>query len=130
VAETWTYNDAFPSDKDKVRALIPDKQAKNNKFMLSDQQINLVLSTQSNLRLAVAECCDIIAGLLAPDAVSMTITTGAGQTVNSQMGAGYFLRRAKQLRDDESKGQPFFSMDAFDYSVDQYGRDNSEYVGD
>lgn len=130
MAETYTYNESFTSDKDKVRALIPDKQLKNNKFLLSDQQINLVLSTQPNMRLAVAECCDIIAGLLAPDAVSMTITTGAGQTVNSQMGAGYFLRRAKQLRDDESRGQPFFSADSFDYAVDGLGRDNSQYVGD
>lgn len=128
--ETYTYDEGFATDKDKVRALIPDKTLKFNKFMLSDEQINLVLSTQSNMRLAVAECCDIIAGLLAPEAVSMTVTTGAGQTVNAQMGAGYFLKRAKQLRDDESKGQPFFSMDSFDYDVDAIGRDNTQYVGD
>lgn len=129
MAESYTYDESFPSDKDKIRALIPDKLNSNGVAYLSDEQINLVLSTQSNLRLATAECCEIIASKLAPDAVSYTITTGGGTQMNSQTGPSYFLRRAKQLRDDESKGQPFFSSDNFDYAVDKFGVDTTEYVG-
>jgi hypothetical protein len=129
MAETFSYNESYPTDKDKVRGLIPDKPV-NGIAYLSDQQINLVLASQSNLRLAVAECCEIIASKLAPDAVSYAITTGAGTQINNQIGPSYFLRRAKQLRDEESRGQPFFSSDNFDYSVDKYGTDGTEYVGD
>ena len=117
MAEIYTYDEAFPTDKDKVRALIPDKADPQNK-MLSDQQIALAIEMHDdNLRLATAECCEMIASKLAPDAVSYSIG-GVGGDVNSSLGPGYFLRRAKQLREDEAKHVPFFSEGAFDYCAD------------
>ena len=122
------YDDTHPTDKDKVRALIPDITTTD--FLLTNEQINLVLEFQSYVRLAAADSCDIIITLLGRYAQSKTISAGAGVSITVNQAPKFFKERAKSLREAVQSGEPFFSSDNFDYFKDNFGNDLTGYVGD
>lgn len=133
MAETWTYNDAHTTDKDKVRAIIPDKTLNAaNKMLLSDQQINLQLSlSNNNVILTAAECCGIIAAELSKTAESKSIGTGTGISVSIPQAPKFFADRAKALREKaESSDSAYIHYGDLSYGKDQYGNDIGEYWGD
>lgn len=130
MAESFSYSEAHTTDKDKVRAIIPDKGTGGQTFLISDEQITLVLSLQSDIRLAAADCCDIIVGSRAPHIQDKTISVAGSISTSRDRSAEFFQKRAKVLRDSVQGGEPFLSIDNYSYSYGSYGEDFTEYIGE
>lgn len=63
MAPTYTYSfDPSTSPKDAVRFLCQDTDMTTGAVRLADEEINFILSQQSNVFLAAAACADTIAG--------------------------------------------------------------------
>lgn len=125
-SETKTYDPAMATEKDKVRALIPDKgDGANSHFYLSDEQIDLVYSMAGSLLEAVAQCCEIIATDLGKKAKSQSVSAGSSFSISADMGPKYFLDRAKQMR-EAAKKQPFYEVSHYDAYMDNYGNTYTE----
>jgi hypothetical protein len=123
------YDDSLTTDKDKIRALIPDI---TSPFLLQDEQIELVINTivgtGSDMRLYVAECCEIIATQLGRYAQDKTISVSGTITVARDQAAKFFQDKAIRLRREVDTGT-FFDSSHFDYTADEFGKDATEYVG-
>lgn len=118
-----TYDSALPTNKDKVRALIPDTgtNTPGNAYYLTDEQIGLMLQLAGqDLREATAQCCETIATDLAKKAKSQTVSAGSSFSLSVDQGPRYFMERAKQIR-AAAKVEPFYDASPFDYAVDKYG---------
>ena len=125
-----TYDETLPTDKDKVRALIPDTVPGD--YLISDAQILLTLTLYSdNVIRATAECCGIIAADLARYEETKAITVGGNISVTASQASKMFKERQKTL-DERASGidSAYYDVSAFDYYVDKYGNDGSEYWGD
>jgi len=128
---TTSYDDTHPTVMDKVRALIPD--VTTGKWLLTNEQIELAITLHgetADLRLLVAECCDIIAGKLGRYAQSKSITVSGGVSISTDRAADFFEKKAARLRKEVKEGGTFLSVDSFDFYKDDYGNDLSEYVGE
>lgn len=128
---TYTYDDSHPTDKDKIRSLIPDTDVSDaSRRLLSNEQINLFLAQNSNdLNLALADALEAIASDLSKDSGSYNYgATGANVSITQP--AAYFLRRAKQIRDRIAEGDVYFSEEHVDFKTDGIGNDISKYTGD
>lgn len=55
---SWTYTPDFTTKRDQVRFLIQDTQS--TRPLLSDQEIAWVVSTEANVYMAAAMCCDTL----------------------------------------------------------------------
>lgn len=62
-----TYDDGFPTDKDKVRHYIGDIGAGNSEFFLSDDEIDLEITQSSSVLEAAANAAEAIAARLSTD---------------------------------------------------------------
>jgi len=133
VAETFTYDESYPTTKDKVRALIPDKNVSVGERLLSDEQINLAIAIHgdgSDLRLHVAECCDMIATELGRHAKSESISVGSGLSVTTDRSPQYFADKAKRLRKEVQDNVAFYDISAYEMSRGEFGRDNGIYINE
>ncbi len=87
---TWTYSDALPTDKDKVRLLIGDIDAAQP--LLADEAISYFLG-QAGLTRAAAKACRAIAAKFARDAT----TAVAGFSATLQSRHEQYLKLAETL---------------------------------
>lgn len=63
---SWSYNTAFPTDRDKVRFLIGDTDSTAQQ--LSNEEINGALDLEANLYMAAAMCARALEGKYAREA--------------------------------------------------------------
>ena len=93
---TWTYDaSSSPSNKDKVRFLSGDVSSGSTGGLISDEEINWVLSEESNnVYRSAALVCESVAGKYSaePD-VKIGDLSMSGSQVQTQ-----FIDRAKDLR--------------------------------
>ena len=89
---TWTYNSDVSTDRDKVRLLIGDKDT--NDQLLSDEEIDFVITQQPNVYYSAAQCCETIAGKFGRD----VSTTLEGMSIAKRQRFENYLNMANQLR--------------------------------
>ena len=90
---TWSYSgNPASSDLDSVRFLVFDTDT--NDQLLSDEEINWVLTEQSNIRLAAADCCEAIAAKFAKD-INRSVV---GISANPGSRAAFYLELADRIR--------------------------------
>lgn len=128
---TYSYDDSHPTDKDKIRALIPDTDVSSaSKRFLSDEQINLILTQNgSNLQLSLADALETVASILANDAETFSYGS-TGVSGNTTQPPSFYLRRADRLRKTLRDDTVFFEENHLDYATDGIGNDISNYTGD
>lgn len=128
---SYTYNPAAGTDKDKIRLLIPDRvELKYSPpAIFEDEEIALMLSTFSNdvLRTAAA-LCEVVAMDAAKQAIAISLPVGI--SINKSQIPGYFLQRSRNLTAmaDKADQDGAEYIDYFDYEIDKFGYDVSEYL--
>ena len=125
-----TYDENLSTTKDKIRALIPDTDVDATEVFLQDEQINLVITLNgesADLRLHVAECCEIIAAELGKHAKTEAVNVGGGLSMSTDQAGRYFERKARRLREQVQQNEGFFDMTSFDDCRGEFGRDLGTY---
>ena len=91
---TWTYSgNPATSDRDKVRFLVFDTDT--NEQLINNEEIDWLLSEQSNIYLAAANAAEAIAAKFAKDITRNAV--GLSATVGNR--ARFYLDLADKLRD-------------------------------
>ena len=89
---TWTYNASVSTDRDKIRLLIGDTDT--NDQLLSDEEIDFVITQQPNVYYSAAQCCETIAGKFGRD----VSTTLEGMSIAKRQRFENYLNMANNLR--------------------------------
>lgn len=96
---TTTYTaSATPSNKDWVRLRIGDTNRASVGWLLEDEDINAILGVQTDLLLAAAQCCELIAADFSrkADFSNLSISVSASQRAKA------YLQMASDLRAQRS----------------------------
>jgi hypothetical protein len=126
---SFSYDTANPTNMHKVRALCGDTIDAGH--YLEDGDIDIFLALENNdIRLAAAMACESIAGKLAEKQTSYSLGLEGNVSVSTNPGAKTFLEKAQRLRDAATKNDPFINFSNYDYEINEFGEDVSEYVGD
>lgn len=91
----WTYDRTLPTDRDRLRLMIPDTDEANPIFF--DGELDFLLTDNGDLRLAAATALEIMASQQAMIQKVMTVLDV--QTDGAKV-SDALLKRAGQLRDD------------------------------
>ena len=141
---TWSYSgDPSTSNRDKVRFLVFDTDT--NEQLLNNEEIDWVLSEQSNIYMASANCAEAIAAKFAKDitrsAVGLSASVGnraqfylelaeklraqvSTSNKHSEIFAGGLTISGKIALDDDSDAvQPAFKIGQFDWNGPNAGPD-------
>jgi hypothetical protein len=124
MAPTYTYSyDPSTSSKDAVRFLCQDTDVvTNGAARLCDEEINYILSLQSNVFLAAAQCAEDIAAYWAK-----TQTTHIGPlSVEHSQAVPFYLQLAARLRQTASRwsnsGPVFYPQNENRYQISNHGK--------
>jgi hypothetical protein len=125
----YTYEPGGAATKDSLRLMIPDRpvEGEDPPAVFSDAELDRLFVIIGDLRLTVAEACDIIASEESKMAIYFTLNTGL--SIDKRQVAKELRERAKQLREAAAK-VPYDAVDSYAYRVDEHGRDLSEYEGE
>ena len=94
---TWSYSgNPADSDRDKVRFLVFDTDT--NDQLLSNEEINWILTEQTNVYMAASNAAEAIAARFAKDINRSVI----GISANPGSRAAFYLELADRLRDQAS----------------------------
>jgi len=116
----WSYSPSLQLDKDIVRFLIGD--VVEARPLLSDEEINYLLSKYGDIRRAAAEACDMIAARVSADP---DFSVGVWQESREAVVRRY-RERAKLYRAQVaypvlvSKRDPYFDVGMMDYSSGEW----------
>lgn len=94
----WSYTPGGLTGKDRVRRLIGDVSGDDP--LIQDEEIEAILSLQSNVHAAAAECARAIAAEFARD-VSLSFE---GTSIQGQVLMQHYLDLAKMLDDQAASG--------------------------
>tara|TARA_A100001515_G_scaffold67655_3_gene53806 strand:- start:1513 stop:1956 length:444 start_codon:yes stop_codon:yes gene_type:complete len=144
---TWSYSgDPSSSDRDKVRFLVFDTDT--NDQLLSNEELDWLLSQNSNIYMAAATAAEAIAAKFAKDisrsVVGISATPGgradfylelaerlraqvSSTNKHAQVFAGGLSIDNKEALDDDSDAvQPGFKIGQFDYDGPNQGQDYTD----
>jgi hypothetical protein len=126
---TYQYEPGSGLQRDQIRLLIPDRVNKQRTIpaVFSDQEIADFMNITGSVLDAAAMACEVIAMDEAKRAISVSISSG--MSIGRGSIPGFWLSRAKQLREMSSK-IPWEFVDSVSYQIDGYGQDRSNYIGD
>ena len=111
---TWTYNASVSTDRDKIRLLIGDTDTTDQ--LLSDEEIDFVITQQPNVYYAAAQCCETVAGKFSRD----VSTTLEGMSIAKRQRFENYLNMANNLRVMAMRALP---SKPFAASIDKDDRD-------
>ena len=126
---SYTYTPGANTTKDNMRLLIPDipDHNKTPQAVFQDAELTRLVALESELKLAVALACEVIATDKAKTAISRSL---AGEFSENKMSIPkYFLQRAAMFR-KQVRMDPVEEIDSVSYEISEFGEDDSDYVGD
>lgn len=92
---SWSFDDTLSTDRDLVRILIGDTNT--NDQLMSNESIDKVLTLQTNVNLAAARCCEMIAAKYA----RQVNTTNMSLSVQAADRYAHYIELATTLRDQD-----------------------------
>lgn len=123
----YSYTPGSGSSTDQLRLMIPDRvdTLHNPPAMFCDEELKDLLGIYNGDVLeTAASACEIVAMDRAKQAINFSIN---GMSVNKTSIPGFFLQRAKQLRERNDQLSSGEEIDAMIYDVDNFGEDKTEY---
>ncbi len=125
----YTYTVGADTTVDNMRLLIPDvpDHTKTPQAIFQDGELTRIFELESELKLAVALACEVVATDKAKTAISRSL---AGEFSENKINIPkYFLQRAAMFR-KQVGAEPIEEIDSVSYEVNEFGEDDSVYVGD
>lgn len=120
----FTYTAGADTTIDNMRLLIPDVTSPG---IFQDEELLRLSKLETELKLAVALACEVIATDKAKTAISRSL---AGEFSENKINIPkFFLQRASMFRKQVDK-DPVEEIDSVSYDINEFGEDDSEYVGD
>ena len=121
---SFSYTAGAETTVDDMRLLIPDITSPG---IFSDEELTRLFELEAELKLAVALACEVIATDKAKTAISRSL---AGEFSENKMSIPkYFLQRAAMFR-KQVGADPIEEIDSVSYDINEWGEDDSVYVGD
>lgn len=121
---SFSYTAGADTDIDNMRLLIPDITSPG---IFADEELTRIVALESELKLAVALACEIIATDKAKTAISRSL---AGEFSENKINVPkYWLQRAAMFR-KQVGAEPVEEVDSVSYEINEFGEDDSVYVGD
>jgi len=124
----FTFDSTNPVNRDKVRVLIKDTVTPGH--LLTDAEIDMLLTiAEDEIFLAARHACLALASKFSDKESSYSLPNGISVSKAAQ--SGIYLQMAEEFKTLHQEQQGlFFDMSNYDYSVDAFGRDTTEYRGD
>jgi hypothetical protein len=98
MANTWSYDNTLPSNKDKARFILGDTDTQNQ--LIYDEEINAALALKGQLRTACIMLCESLAARF----IKFTQTRGGETTADRTAVSDKYEKLAKRLRKVGQKG--------------------------
>ena len=122
---TFTHDNS--TDEGVLRTLLDDTDSTN--YIFEDADLTAILDLNSDdIWSAAADGCRRLAAKYAKEAFDLGLGKGDIK-LDRRKKAQYYLDLAKGY-DQRSGGDAVEYMDSFNISIDKFGRDQSEYIGD
>ena len=129
---SFSYDSALSCFQDKVRFFAGDTVETSESP--SDEELIALEALEPNVFLAAAQICEIIGSKLGRKAIEYDTASNVqgGLRVDRRLQPRWWFERAKSLKDRATN----VAMNAdeiiqyFDFCVDTYGVDDSDYIGD
>jgi hypothetical protein len=123
---SYSYDLTRKNDVDKLRLMIPDRiyDGYDPPAMFEDEELEMLREQYGDLFRTAAGACEIIAMDMAKQAIAVSLPVG--MSINKGQVPSYFLQRAKTLYQN-SVDSAYEVIDSFDYYINKFGYDLSEY---
>lgn len=125
---SFTYDPTLTTSKDKVRFFTGDTDPLS--IIYTDEELNGLLNIESNFYFASAQAIRARSSKFVTKAISYSVGAGSNDSirVDRRTIMDNFLKLAQKY-EDWAITSPEEGFDRFDFSIDPFGRDVSEYQG-